>query len=283
MAGEAVSIPTLPMKGCGFGRDGRGRIGGEPKRMTIGGGAATVSGVTRAPSIPVMAFGLFALTYLLVGVVLGAPTPIEQEVAGVSSDIVRGDVNALREYLDEFGNGAAVVAVIVMVVQAAFLPIPGFVIVFANGLAFGFVGGVAVSLLGYAVSASVCFGATRFLGRARVEWLVHRLGLDTIDRWIARYGVSAVFALRLAPGFAFDGVSYAAGLTGVRFSRFVVASVLGSMPQTLLFVYLGERATEHLWWIVVGGMCFAVVALLVGYLVGRREESRAPSPPAPLP
>ena len=92
-----------------------------------------------------------------------------------------------------------------------------------------------------------------------------------------------MFALRLAPGFAFDGVSYAAGLTGVRFSRFVVASVLGSMPQTLLFVYLGERATEHLWWIVVGGMCFAVVALLVGYLVGRREESRAPSPPAPLP
>ena len=192
--------------------------------MTVGERTGTVSGVTRAPSIPVMAFGLFALTYLLVGFVLGAPTPVEQEVAAVSSDIVRGDVNALREYLDEFGNGAAVVAVVVMVVQAVFLPIPGFVIVFANGLAFGFVGGVTVSLLGYAVSASVCFGVTRFLGRARVEWLVHRLGLDTIDRWIARYGVSAVFALRLAPGFAFDGVSYAAGLTGLRYPRFVVAS-----------------------------------------------------------
>ncbi len=251
--------------------------------MTLRERAATLSGVSRAPSVPLIAFGLFALTYLMVGVVLGAPTPIEQEVAGVSRDIVRGDVNALSAYLDEFGAAAAVVSVVVMVVQAAFLPIPGFVIVFANGLVFGFAGGVVVSLVGYAVSASVCFGVTRFLGRARVEWLMDRLGLDTIDRWIARYGVSAVFALRLAPGFAFDGVSYAAGLTGVRYPRFVAASVLGSLPQTLLFVFLGERATEHLWWIVVGGMCFAVVALVIGYLVDRRAEARASSSPSLLP
>ena len=64
---------------------------------------------------------------------------------GVSSDIVRGDANSLRDYLNEFGSGAAFVSVAVMVVQAAFLPIPGFVIVFANGLAFGLVGGIAVS------------------------------------------------------------------------------------------------------------------------------------------
>jgi len=228
--------------------------------------------VRTAPSVPLLALGLFVVSYLIVGAILGPPTPIEQEVASVSRDIVRGDVNALREYLDEFGSWAAVAAIVVMVVQAALLPIPGFVIVFANGLAFGFVGGVAVSLAGYAISASVCFGITRFLGRARVEWLVRRLRLDTVDGWITRYGVGAVFALRLAPGFAFDGVSYAAGLTGVRYPRFVLASVLGSTPQTLLFAFLGERATDHLWWIVVGGMAVAVIALGVLAVVGRRGE-----------
>ncbi len=250
------------------------RVVGASEWMTSAGRDGTFVGVKSAPSVPTLALGLFALSYVMVGVVLGAPTPIEQEVASVSRDIVRGDVNALREYLDEFGAWAAVASIVVMVVQAAFLPLPGFVIVFANGLAFGFVGGVGVSLAGYAVSASICFGITRFLGRARVEWLVQRLGLDTVDRWISRYGVGAVFALRLAPGFAFDGVSYAAGLTGVRYPRFVVASVLGSLPQTLIFVFLGERATDHLWWIVVGGMGIAVLALGVLYAAGRRAEER---------
>lgn len=213
---------------------------------------------------------LFAFTYVLVGSILGAPTPAEQELARVSSDIVRGDANALQDYLDSFGGAAALVSVTVMTVQALFLPIPGFVIVFANGLTFGLVGGVAVSLVGYAASASACFAVTRFLGRRRVEWLANRLALHTLDRWLTRYGANGVFALRLMPGFAFDGVSYAAGLTGMHYPRFLVASVLGSAPQTLLFVYLGGRATDHLWMILILGMTIAIAAAVVAFLAGRR-------------
>jgi uncharacterized membrane protein YdjX (TVP38/TMEM64 family) len=241
--------------------------------MTMREHEATLSGVSRLPSIPAMALGLFALTYLFVGLVLGAPTPVEQEIAAVSRDIVRGDANALRDYLNGFGSWAAVASIVVMIVQAAFLPIPGFVIVFANGLAFGLAGGIAVSLAGYALSASFCFGVTRALGRRRVQWIAHRLALRTLDRWLAKYGAAGVLALRLAPGFAFDGVSYAAGLTGMRYPRFVVASVLGSLPQTVLFVYLGGRATDHLWVILILGMAVALVAAAVAFTFARRVEA----------
>ncbi|MGE3962375.1 MAG: TVP38/TMEM64 family protein [Dehalococcoidia bacterium] len=226
--------------------------------------------MNQLPSIPTVALTLFALTYLAVGYVLGAPTPIEQEVASVSSNIVRGDATGLQEYLEGFGSWAAVASIVVMIVQAMFLPIPGFVILFANGLAFGFAGGVAVSLAGYGVSASLCFAVTRGLGRRRVEWIAEKLALHTLDRWLTRYGANGVFVLRLMPGFAFDGVSYAAGLTGMRYPRFLVASVLGSTPQTLLFVFLGERASEHLWLILIGGMAIAVATLVFAFLAGRR-------------
>lgn len=222
------------------------------------------------PSIPAIALGLFALTYIAVGFVVGPPTPIEQEVAGVSADIIRGDAGALEAYLDEYESWAALASIVVMIVQAAFLPIPGFVIVFANGLAFGVAGGIVVSLAGYAASASICFAITRSLGRRRVEWLARRLALNTLDRWISRYGAGAVFGLRLAPGFAFDGVSYAAGLTGIRYPRFLLASVLGSLPQTVVFVFLGERASDDLWLIVIGGMVIALVGVAVAVLAGRR-------------
>lgn len=233
--------------------------------------------MSRLPSVPVLALALFLLTYVIVGFVLGPPTPVEQEVAAVSSNIVRGDVRALEEYLARFGAAAALASIAWMVVQAALLPIPGFVIVFANGLAFGFVGGVVVSLAGYAAAATFCFAVTRALGRRRVEWIARRLGLDTLDRWISRYGVVAVFGLRINPGFAFDGVSYAAGLTGIRYPRFLLASVLGSAPQTVVFVFLGERATEHLWLIVAAGMVIGLTGAAIAILAGRRREAVPPA------
>ena len=226
------------------------------------------------PPIPGIALGLFAATYLMLVGMFGPPTPVEQQFATVTGSIVRGDANSLRDYVEGFGMWAPVVAVTVMVVQAVFLPIPGFIILFANGLVFGFVGGTAVSLVGFGLSASVCFAITRALGRRRVEWLAERLRLNTIDGWLTRWGAPAVVMLRLNPGFAFDGVSYAAGLTGMRFAPFLVASVLGSLPQAVVLVYLGEEANEHLWIIMVVGIALAALTAFVGLVL----TSRIPGP-----
>lgn len=227
--------------------------------------------MNRYPPMPAIALGLFAVTYASLAWFFGPPTLIEREVAIVTSTIVRGDANGLRDYIQEFGDWAPVVALTVMVVQAMLLPIPGFVILFANGLVFGLVGGTVISLLGFGLSATICFAITRWLGRQRVEWLAERLRLTTVDRWLTKWGAPAVFALRLNPGFAFDGVSYAAGLTGMAYPKFVVAAVLGSLPQTIVFVYLGERANEHLWWIMVVGMVIALVGVLFGLFLNKRE------------
>ncbi|MQC17335.1 MAG: TVP38/TMEM64 family protein [Chloroflexi bacterium] len=228
----------------------------------------------RTPPVPVIALALFGVTYVMLGWFFGPPTPIERELATVTSTIVRGDANALRDYVDAFGGWAPIVAVAVMVVQAVFLPIPGFVILFANGLVFGVLWGTVVSLVGFGLSGTICFWITRRLGRHRVEWLAERLRLTTIDAWLTRWGAPAVVGLRLNPGFAFDGVSYAAGLTGMRYAPFLAASLLGSLPQTIVFVYLGERANEYLWLIMVVGIVLAAATAFVGLFLTNRIPGR---------
>lgn len=80
----------------------------------------------------------------------------------------------------------------------------------------------------------------------------------------------AVFAARLVPGVSFDVISYAAGLTRMRFGGFVVATTLGVMPQTFLYSFLGRQAPEYV------GLFFVttavVIAGFVGYLVYRRRK-----------
>jgi uncharacterized membrane protein YdjX (TVP38/TMEM64 family) len=104
---------------------------------------------------------------------------------------------------------------------------------------------------------------------------VGRTGLQSADRWFARWGVYAVFVGRLIPGVAFDVISYAAGLTRMRFRNFIFATTLGIFPQTFLYSYLGQRAPEYVGlFLVTSGLVVAgVVAVAV---VRYRRERRRP-------
>ena len=191
----------------------------------------------------------------------------------------RGDIAGLRDYIVSFGLWAPVASCFLMVLQALVAPVPAFLITFANGLAFGVFWGWMLSVFGHVLAASVCFGISRALGRVPVEVLVGRAGLESADRWFARWGVYAVFAGRLLPGVAFDAISFAAGLTNMRFRNFLVATTLGIVPQTFLYSYLGRQAPEYvgLFLVTTGIFLLAVIVVAaVRYSRERRRPEREP-------
>ena len=187
----------------------------------------------------------------------------------------RGDIAALRDYIVSFGLWAPVASCFLMVLQALVAPVPSFIITFANGLAFGVFWGLLLSVFGHVLAAAVCFGISRTLGRVPVEVLVGKTGLESADRWFERWGVYAVFAGRLLPGIAFDAISYAAGLTRMRFRSFIAATTLGIFPQTFLYSYLGRQAPEYvlLFFVTSGIVLLGVIAVVA---VRYRRERRSP-------
>jgi uncharacterized membrane protein YdjX (TVP38/TMEM64 family) len=184
----------------------------------------------------------------------------------------RGDIAGLRDYIVSFGFWAPVASCFLMVLQALAAPVPSFLITFANGLAFGVFWGWLLSLFGHVLAASVCFGISRALGRVPVEVLVGKTGLQSADRWFARWGVYAVFAGRLLPGVAFDAISYAAGLTSMRFRRFIAATTLGIIPQTFLYSYLGRQAPEYVTLFLVTSGIFLLAVIVVATVRYRRKR-----------
>ena len=185
-----------------------------------------------------------------------------------------GDIAGLRDYIVSFGLWAPVASCFLMVLQALVAPVPSFLITFANGLAFGIFWGWMLSVFGHVLAASVCFGISRALGRIPVEVLVGKAGLESADRWFARWGVYAVFAGRLLPGVAFDAISYAAGLTNMRFRNFLVATTLGIVPQTFLYSYLGRQAPEYVGLFLVTTGVFLLAVIVVGAIKYRTERRK---------
>jgi uncharacterized membrane protein YdjX (TVP38/TMEM64 family) len=153
------------------------------------------------------------------------------------------NVEAFRDYLVSFGPYAVLVSAVLMILSNIVAPLPGFVITFTNGLLFGWIGGAALSWGSAMLGAMLCFYLARFLGRPFTEKLVSRAGLEWADRFFIRYGKQAVLIARLLPFVSFDVVSYAAGLTSMRFWTFFWATGIGQLPATLLYSYLGKTAT----------------------------------------
>jgi uncharacterized membrane protein YdjX (TVP38/TMEM64 family) len=197
---------------------------------------------------------------------------LRAEVNRATLLLMRGDVAALRDYLLAFGPWAPVVSALLMVLQALIAPLPAFLLAFVNGLAFGTFWGGLLTFGSALLAAAISFWIGRGLGRSAVEALVGGSGLAATDAWFARHGAWAVLAARLAPIVSFDLISYAAGLSAMRFRWFIAATALGIAPATFLYAFLGERAPQLIGVLfVVFGLIIAVAALSA---VQRRRQRR---------
>lgn len=78
----------------------------------------------------------------------------------------------------------------------------------ANGLAFGFWGGLAVTWSGCMLSAFSIYAAGRLWGRPFLERTISRRHQERLDAWFEREGAFPLLALRLVP---FNAVCLAAG------------------------------------------------------------------------
>lgn len=235
---------------------------------------ATRSGLNeqtvRRSQIAVLAAVVLALVVLYF-----TSAAVRTELQILGGIAARNDVAALKTYLLSFGEWAPIISIGLMILQSIIAPIPAFLIVFANGLAFGTINGWLLSLFGQMLAAAVCFWIARILGRDVVHAMIGRMGLESADQWFARWGVLGLFVTRLVPGVGFDAISYAAGLTGMTFRTFMLVTLAGSAPQLLLYSYLGENATQYIWWLLGATVVVGVVIGLYALIKKRRQDAAA--------
>tara|TARA_E500000178_G_scaffold347278_1_gene400290 strand:+ start:265 stop:939 length:675 start_codon:yes stop_codon:yes gene_type:complete len=134
---------------------------------------------------------------------------------------------------------------IVVYVLAVVLLLPGSVITLGGGWLFGLGQGFLLVSLASTLGATLAFLLGRSFAR---DWVGARLAtmprFAALDQAIAERGAVVVFLTRLAPIFPFNLLNYALGLTQIRLRQYVLASWLGMMPGTLLYVYLGSIASD---------------------------------------
>jgi len=105
-------------------------------------------------------------------------------------------------------------------------------------------------------SSVVNFWFARSFGRRVVRMVVGQRGLDRVDALAERLGLRLLFALRVFQGGIHEFVSYAAGVTSIRFVPYLAVSTAGMLPGLALW-YAAS------WW-VDDPLVFTALSLVLG-------------------
>jgi uncharacterized membrane protein YdjX (TVP38/TMEM64 family) len=136
---------------------------------------------------------------------------------------------------------------ILVYIVATVLFFPASILTVGAGFIFGVLLGTIVVSIAATVGAALAFLIARYLARNQIE---HKIAdnprFEQIDRAIGERGAKLVFLLRLSPLIPFNLSNYFYGLTSVKFWSYVLASWIGMLPGTLLYVYLGAAGKAGL-------------------------------------
>lgn len=174
-----------------------------------------------------------------------------------------GDFTVVGEFIKSYGSYAMAISFMLMILQSIAAPLPAFLITFANANLFGWWQGAILSWTSSMAGAAVCFFIARILGRDMAVKLTSKKGIDQVDEFLTRYGKQSILIARLLPFMSFDIVSYAAGLTGMGFMAFFIATGIGQLPATIVYSYVGGMLTGGAKLLVTGlSILFALTILI---------------------
>lgn len=164
-------------------------------------------------------------------------------VGAVALTFLLFDVTQLLKALLEWtrglgGWGAVALAAVYAVTTVLF--VPGTILTLAAGTVFGLWTGSAAVIAGSNLGAWGAFWVARTVGRDWVSSKVLRNPkFQAVDEAVGEKGFKIVLLTRLSPVFPFNLLNYAFGVTRVGFPSYALATFIGMLPGTFMYVYLG--------------------------------------------
>ena len=123
------------------------------------------------------------------------------------------------------------------------------------------------------------------------DWIAKKIEgnatFSAIDRAVADEGWKIVLLTRLSPMFPYVLLNYAFGITRVSLRAYVLASWIGMMPGTVLYVYLGSLAragvaerqrTPGEWALYVVGLLATISVAVMATRIARRALAKRTTP-----
>lgn len=183
-----------------------------------------------------------------------------------------GGVNKFRQIINAAGPWAPLAYVLLKVMIYVAAPLSSLPFQILSGAIFGIWYGTFLTLIGSTVGGSINFFIGRYLGRPITNYVVGDQKMKKVDEIGNEVGGWRVLLLiRIFIPWIYDFVSYATGLTDIRFWKYLIVTFFGGVVPTFLWVGLGANINgEPLILIIISVVLFLIS--LIGLFLHRKLQ-----------
>ncbi|WP_214851788.1 TVP38/TMEM64 family protein [Exiguobacterium sp. s193] len=177
----------------------------------------------------------------------------------------------IKEWILSFGMWAPILYIVLYTVRPLIF-FPASVLSITGGLAFGALMGTVYTVIGATLGAVVAFLVAKKLGKGVIKNGAGKV--DQIQQQLEQNGFIYVLIFRLLPIFNFDLISYAAGLSKVRLLPFFLATLIGIIPGTFAYNFLGSSIVSKDPRIIIGAIIVFLILTIVPWYLQKRWKAK---------
>ena len=188
------------------------------------------------------------------------------EVREAYTVVASGERQRITGYVRQYGFWGPLVVVLIMVVQMFLIVVPSWLLMIIAILAYGPWWGGLLSVVAVAVASTVGYCIGRGLSEASLTMLIGRGAERKLEVTVNDYGSGAIVLFRLAPFLSNDAISFVAGMVRMGYIRFLLATLAGIIPLTILIAFFSQdidRLKTILVW--VGGIGLGAYLAYLAY------------------
>ncbi|MDF2461061.1 MAG: hypothetical protein K0S68_464 [Candidatus Saccharibacteria bacterium] len=185
-----------------------------------------------------------------------------------------GGVDKVRGFVEGTGVWAPVTFILLKAATYVFAPLSGTPMKITAGALFGVWDGLLYLTIGDLLGGSLNFWIARIFGRPLIGRLAGEKSLKKVDDTAAHVGGwKALLIARLVLSPLYDFISYAAGLSNLKFKHYVWVTLVGGIPAALMFAWFGDALTQGPTgiWILLGAAALVGLSMVLQKWAAKAE------------
>jgi len=185
-------------------------------------------------------------------------------------------IELFKEKINSFGILGPVIYIVFYLIRPLIL-FPAGILSASAGVVWGPWKGLLIVLIAAYISATAEFMIARYFARDAVSRLI-KGRMKGIDQAIEKRGFLTVLLIRLIPNVAWDIQNLGLGITKVKFRDYFFATLIGIIPGSFAFVYLGSSFIsvvmnpKHFWKIIMAFVVFGAIYYLQQFLRKKQKN-----------
>ena len=156
------------------------------------------------------------------------------------SFIMHPNLKEWGKVLRSYGKYSPLIFIILYSLKPLILVIPTSAMSILAGRLFGPWLAFIYTMLSCFFSSTIAFYLARYLGKDFVDKLLKGKSLK-FENDIEKYGFQIMFLMRLSFVFPFDPLSYAAGLSRMKYKDFILGTMIGIIPEMFAYSFIGKH------------------------------------------